>query len=478
VADGRSEMVAIGHAVIPAERLNHTRLVTGAGIVCALLLAACVKPLELPPLGDPLPASAKLGTNGQEPAASMEPNQTPMEQLGTPSASTSPDLQYKATLLDENSNLVLEGGEQVRVRVDVVNTGMSVIENASASLTGTPTIIERFPSLTLNIPPLQPGQTKSLEFIATLPPAKQAQQVRIQVTAAKSGGAATQPQTLSFTLQPAETGTDDVNHMPAPMPGFHQPQNYLVSIGVGTYRDPKLTPRRYAATDAETVAAYFQSLGGVPQSNIRLLQNQKALRADLHETLFGWLPSHAAQDAVVIVYFSGQAMVTPTGDIFLALYDRSATNSARLYPLHDLESAFARLKAKQVIFLFDGMVSRLRSDAKGKTASPRWDLGGSNRLALIGGEDLTKGLEDDQHRHGLFTYYLLKGLRGEADTNRNETVTFGELAGYVRQKVAWAAKTQFNQEQRPLLIPPLKPDDPAASLVLTALPSFTSSQAP
>jgi len=91
---------------------------------------------------------------------------------------------------------------------------------------------------------------------------------------------------------------------------------------------------------------------------------------------------------------------------------------------------------------------------------------------------LTKGLEDDQHRHGLFTYYLLKGLRGEADTNRNGTVTFGELAGYVRQKVAWAAKTQFNQEQRPLLVPPLTPDDTAASLVLTKLPSLTSSEVP
>jgi uncharacterized caspase-like protein len=83
-----------------------------------------------------------------------------------------------------------------------------------------------------------------------------------------------------------------------------------------------------------------------------------------------------------------------------------------------------------------------------------------------------------QHHHGLFTYYLLKGLRGEADTNHNGTVTFGELASYVRQKVSWAAKTQFNQEQRPLLAPQLKPDDPAASLVLTALPSLTSSEAP
>ncbi len=421
--------------------------------------------------------NARLAAGGQEPAASIDPNQV-TGHSGTTSVSTSPDLQFKATLLDENSNLLFEGGEHVRVRVDIVNTGTNVIEQASASLTGTPTIVERFPAPTLKIPPLQPGQTKSLEFVATLPQTKQAQPAAIQVTVAEWGGAATPPQTLSFTIQPAGAGTDDVNQIPAPAPGFRQPHTYLVSIGVGAYRDPKLIPRRYAATDAETVAAYFQSLGGVPQSNIRLLQNQKALRADLHETLFGWLPQHAAGDAVVIVYFSGQAMVTPTGDILLVPYDGTAADSTRLYPLTDLESAFARLKAKQVLFVFDGMVSRLRGDAKGKSASPRWDLGGGNTVALIGSEDLSKGLEDDQHHHSLFTYYLLKGLRGEADTNRNGAVTFGEVAGYVRQKVAWAAKTQFNQEQRPLILPQLKLDDPAASLVLTTLPSLTSSETP
>lgn len=435
--------------------------------------------------------NARSAVSGQEVSNSADPNAAPAGSVGasslsasvpseTPHSSASPSwaLRFKAMLLDENSNLVLEGGEHVRVRVDIINTGMSLIENASASLSGTPAVIEQFPATMLPIPPLQPGQTKSLEFIATLPPTKQTQQAAIHVTVAESGGAAAPPQTLSLTIQPAGTGQDDVNQIPAPTPGFHQPQTYLVSIGVGAYPDPKLMPRRYAATDAETVAAYFQSIGGVPPSNIRLLQNQKALRADIHEALFGWLPLHAHKNAVVIVYFSGQAIVTPTGDILLTLYDGNAADSTRLYPLNDLESAFARLKAKQIIFLFDGVVSKLRGNAKVETASPRWEFSGGNTVGLIGGEDLTKGLEDDQHHHSLFTYYLLKGLRGEADTNRNGTVTLGELAGYARQKVAWAAKSQFNEVQRPLLFPPLKPDDPAASLVLTTLPSLTSSEAP
>lgn len=425
---------------------------------------------------------------GQSPSSSVEPNPMPMEGLGSsgsaPSetpltpAATASNLRFKATLLDENSNLIFEAGEHVRVRVDVVNTGSQLVENAAASLTGTPAVIEGFPATRLKIPPLPPGQTKSLEFMATLPVTVQAVQAEIHVTVVETGGAAAPPQTLSLTIQPAGAGTDNVNPIPAAALDFHQPLTYLVSIGVGDYRDPKLSPRRYATADAETIAAYFQSLGGVPPSNIRLLQNHKALYRDINEALSWWLPLHVAKDAVVIVYFSGQAMVTPAGNILLTPYDGNAADSARLYPLNEIESVFTKLKAKHVIFLFDGMVSRLPDNAKINTASPRWELGGGNTLGLIGGEDFTKGLEDDHHRHGLFTYYLLRGLRGEADTNRNGTVTLGELAGYTRQKVAWTAKSQFNEEQQPLLFPPLKPDDAAASLVLTALPSLTSSETP
>jgi uncharacterized caspase-like protein len=180
----------------------------------------------------------------------------------------------------------------------------------------------------------------------------------------------------------------------------------------------------------------------------------------------------------VIVYFSGQALVAPTGDVLLAPYDGSPTAAARLYPLKDIESAFARLKAKHAVFLFDGMVSRLRGGATTKTGSPRWELGGGNVVGLIGGNDFTKGVEDGQHRHGLFTYYLLKGLRGDADTNRNGLVTLGEVTDYARQKVAWAAKTRFNSDQHPQTFPVLKPEDKAASLVLSKPAAITGSESP
>ncbi len=405
------------------------------------------------------------------------------EQSSTPiaqsPASTSSRLRFKAMVLDENSNLILEGGERVRVRVDVVNTGADPILNASASLSGTPSIIGQFPATTLSIPPLRSGETKSLEFVATLPLTVQPQRGEIQVVVRESGrGTAAPSQTLSLTIQPTGTRTDDVNQVPAPVSGFQRPHTYLVSIGLGSYRDPRIQPRKYASLDAEMVANYFQSLGGVPSSNVRLLQDWKALRPDIDEVLLDWLPSSSSKDAVVIVYFSGQAMVAPTGDVLLVPYEGSPTATTGLYPLKDLESALSRLKAKQTILLFDGMVSKLHRDPKAKAVGPRWELSGGNTIRLIGGEGFAKGVEDDEHRHGLFTYYLLRGLRGDADTNRDGEVTLGEIAGYVRQKVAWTAKSQFNVDQRPQIIPILKPGDRALSLVLSKLAFIAGSERP
>ena len=74
--------------------------------------------------------------------------------------------------------------------------------------------------------------------------------------------------------------------------GYRRPHTYLVSIGIGSYRDQQLSIRKYAAADAELLTNYLQSLGGLPSSNVRLLQDWKALRPDIDEALLDWLPGH------------------------------------------------------------------------------------------------------------------------------------------------------------------------------------------
>jgi hypothetical protein len=428
--------------------------------------------LAAPPTSGPAASTsstkhvAESGTSAKSASASVP--------AGPSSASA---LRFKAMVLDENGNLILEGGERVRVRVDIVNTGAAPIQKASAALTGTPFVLGQFPSTTLSVPPLQPGETKSLEFVATLPLTVQPQEAELHVAVTEIGqAAAPAPQLLALTIQPTGIKSDDVDQIPSPVAGFQRPHTYVLSIGVSAYRDAQLSPRKYASSDAEMVARYFQSLGGVPPSNIRLLRDGKALKPDIDEALLDWLPPHMSKDAIVIVYFAGQALVTSKGDVLLVPYEGNPASPARLYPLKDLESALARLKAKQTILLFDGVVSRLQQDPTAKAVVPKWDQPGGTIIRLIGGEGLTKALEDDAHRHGLFTYYLLRGLRGEADTNRDGDVTLQEVAGYVSQKVSWASKSQFNTDQHPQMIPALKASQKTAPILLTKLTAIAGFQ--
>jgi hypothetical protein len=127
------------------------------------------------------------------------------------------------------------------------------------------------------------------------------------------------------------------------------------------------------------------------------------------------------------------------------------------------------------VFLFDGIVSSMEPDSRTKTAvgtSPQWNPTENSTLHVIGTSGIGKGLEDHQHRHGLFTYYLLGALRSEADTNRKGDVTLGETVMYLSQKVRWASKIYMNQEHRPLVAPAISPTDPSAALIITKPPAI------
>jgi caspase domain-containing protein len=403
----------------------------------------------------------------------------PVAPVAIPSVSSSAsNLRFKATVLDENGNLLFEGGEQIRVRVDLVNNGSQEVQSAAVTLTGTPSLLAQFPTTTLSAGRLQPGQSRSVEFVATLPQSVQPQKADLQVSVFDPATGAPPSQALSLSIQPTGAKADDIEQIPAAASGFKRPHTYLVSIGIGSYREQQLSVRKYAASDAELLTNYFQSLGGLPASNVRLLQDWKALRPDIDEALLDWLPAHMNKDAVVIVYFAGLAMVAPTGDVYLVPYDGTTTNSSRSYPLKDLEAALSRLKAKQTLFFFDGMVARLGGDSRTKPGLPQWNPAGSSTVHVIATNGTGKVVEDDGHRHGLFTYYLLRALRGESDLNRDGEVTLGEATAYLNQKVLWASKTRYGQEQRPAVLPPLKANDPVGELTLTKLAAIRASEVP
>jgi uncharacterized caspase-like protein len=86
----------------------------------------------------------------------------------------------------------------------------------------------------------------------------------------------------------------------------------------------------------------------------------------------------------------------------------------------------------------------------------------ANRAVITASDISELSYEGDQWGggHGVFTYFLLQGLTGEADANHDGTVTAGELFLYVRQQVREATGGQ----QNPVALPGL-----AAGLSLAGL---------
>ena len=191
---------------------------------------------------------------------------------------------------------------------------------------------------------------------------------------------------------------------------------------------------------------------------------------DIEEALLDWLPTKTTKDSLVVVYFAGQAMVNASGDTFLIPYDGSLGSPTRLYPLKELEAALGRLKAKQVLFVFDGTVLKNGMEGRTKVVSPKWTALSGSVLHLIATSGLGKSLESDTLHHGLFTYYLLRGLRGEADVNRNGEVTIGEVTAYINRNVPAAARSTFKQDQQPQTLSGSKTAGRELDIVLTKPP--------
>jgi uncharacterized caspase-like protein len=58
-----------------------------------------------------------------------------------------------------------------------------------------------------------------------------------------------------------------------------------------------------------------------------------------------------------------------------------------------------------------------------------------------------------EKKHGLFTYYLLRGMKGEADMDNDGWTSMKEVYSYVRNHVRRVSR-RMQSEQTPSIVPP------------------------
>lgn len=228
------------------------------------------------------------------------------------------------------------------------------------------------------------------------------------------------------------------------------PRSYAVIIGVAKYQNlPANLQLNFSERDAEAIYSILISPegGNFKAENVHKLIGPKATLASVKHEIETWLPSVAKDDDRVLIYFAGHGFVYQ-GAGYLATYDFDMKNiSGTGYPMASLGKTMAGvIKAKNKILLTDschsGAISPEDSAAVNKT------LGQLDRslFSLTASRDRERSFEsaDWGGGHGIFTYYVVKGMEGSADTSGDGIVTADELAEYVHTQVREASNGQQN----------------------------------
>ncbi|MCB9283831.1 MAG: caspase family protein [Lewinellaceae bacterium] len=220
-----------------------------------------------------------------------------------------------------------------------------------------------------------------------------------------------------------------------------------VVIGISNYQFEAIPDLQFAHRDAEAFANYLKSKAGgsLTDNQIELLTNQEATYAQMYKAL-EWLLDESMAGDKAIIYFSGHGD-TETKTIsqrgFLLPYD-SPPRSYGLgaYSVDFLIDIIETLSAHNVQVV-------LVSDAcrAGKLAGEEYK-GSQLTLARMkeksGNEIKILSCQENEFSHegpqwgggrGVFSFHLVEGLIGMADTNRDLAVTLLEIEDYLQEKV-------------------------------------------
>ena len=260
--------------------------------------------------------------------------------------------------------------------------------------------------------------------------------------------------------------------VPPPVAGSGE--RWAVVIGVDRYESRQIPTLRYSVRDAEALHQFLIGPGGFKKDNVVLLTDRAERKPTLRNikwALGTFLTRSAKKDDTVLVFFAGHGVpeIDPRGveKDGLAKYLAPAdVDPDDLYstglPMDELQTIFQRIEAERMVVLLDACYSgtaggRTFTSMKSKTRAAHVDDLFLERLARSKGRAIITAsrpnelsLEVPELGHGLFTFYLLQGLHGAGDLNRDGIVSLQELYEYVEQQVTRKSRA-LGGNQHPMM---------------------------
>lgn len=194
---------------------------------------------------------------------------------------------------------------------------------------------------------------------------------------------------------------------------------YAVLVGVSEYEQPG-NNLNYSHRDAIEMYNLFKTK--TDETHLQLLTNQRATKKNILRALEEFFTKTTPED-IVIFHFSGHG-----NNGYFCAYD------APVY-FSELKEIFKKTKAKRKVIFADACYSgtfRVPEEPSGSVSNGSI---GDNVLLFLSSRSGQYSYETQRLQNGYFTYFLLAGLRGGADSNKNKFITAKELFNFVNPKV-------------------------------------------
>jgi hypothetical protein len=235
-------------------------------------------------------------------------------------------------------------------------------------------------------------------------------------------------------------------------------KRWAVVIGVGQYDSEDIPDLDFAPNDARAVRDFLLSDAAGPFDEVLYLENERATGAAMREALFVFL-QQADWDDLVVIYYAGHGAPDPgrPDNLYLMPVDTELDRLAATgFPMWDVKTALRRqIAAERVLVIADACHSAGTADGDAVGGGDSNQIAGgfqelftpSRRLMLTAAATNEFSLEDERWGgHGVFTHFLLDGLRGAGDLDSNGIVTVTELFEHVSSNVRSATSGRQNPQ--------------------------------
>jgi hypothetical protein len=240
---------------------------------------------------------------------------------------------------------------------------------------------------------------------------------------------------------------------------------WAVAIGIAAYENPSIPSLKYPDNDAFSIYSFWKSpLGGsLDDEHSQVLVDDGATKAMIMHSMRSTFYKAKEQD-LAIFFFSGHGL---KGSFLPSDYDG---DDIRLYH-NEVSKVLSECRAKHKLVIADACHSGSYIAGKGLAGKPTkalaqtfYDELGKSEAGvayLLSSQADEESLEVSTLRNSVFTYFVVKGLKGEANANSDNIITIQELFDYVFLNVTSYAN-KLGKIQTPLIKGEYDPNMPVA----------------